>query len=52
MGDRPDAGPAEPARGEILPPARPDATAARSLVGRLVRGGGMGPFHPCTTLWA
>jgi integrase len=33
-----------PARGEILPPAaRPDAGAARALVGRLVRGGDISP---------
>ena len=45
MGDHPDdAAPAGPARGEILPPAaRPDAKAARALIGRLVRGGDIAP---------
>jgi hypothetical protein len=47
VGDQTDtAASAEPARGEILPPvapSRPDANAARALVGRLVRGGDISP---------
>lgn len=45
MGDRrDDAAPADPVPGEVLPPAaRPDARAARALVGRLVRGGDIAP---------
>jgi integrase len=35
---------AEPARGEILPPAaQPDVSAAKALVGRLIRGGDVSP---------
>jgi integrase len=47
MGDLPDpAVPADPVHGEVLPPpARPwpGASAARALVGRLVRGGDISP---------
>jgi len=47
MTDRRDAGaPSDPVPGEILPPAipsRPETASARSLIGRLVRGGDISP---------
>lgn len=44
VADRPDDAPAEPTRGEILPAViRPDANAARALVGRLVRASDLPP---------
>ena len=48
MADRrePTSASSDPVQGEVLPPttpSRPDATAARALVGRLVRGGDVSP---------